>query len=193
MQFALLSTLFLATATASAQVVRDYYLLFSWIYGVKLPYFFKKDCTSRCWSDFPRRSFPVQPFQLYRFERYGCYLQILWKVGLASQKLFFFSLSWCSSCTLSVPETTLWPSQPLLTLVSLKLAVLTLVGSLSLPARKLSPNGTLQSLMIPNVCRFPNYQYIKYSDVYLSIYIAIWFFCKQLLPSPHCVAGKFID
>lgn len=29
---------------------------------------------------------------------------------------------------------------------------------------------------------------IQYSDV---VFIALWFFCKQLLPSPHCFAGKF--
>ena len=93
MQFALLSTLFLATATASAQVVRDYYLLFSWIYGVKLPYFFKKRLYKSVLKRLPQEEFssttlPILPLRT---------VLLLPSDSLESKfcikKNFFFSLS----------------------------------------------------------------------------------------------------
>ena len=70
----------------------------------------------------------------------------------------------------SVQETTPSPNQPLLALASLRLEVLILVGSLSLLAKLISPNGTLPSLMTPNVRSsfFPLY-HIHHSQSNLSI------------------------
>lgn len=95
------------------------------------------------------------------------------------------SCSWCLCCTFLVQETTPSPSRPLLIPASLLLAVLILAGFRNRPSRKQFLNSTLQSLTTANVRRR-----LTYDTLFWRVPVAIWFFCKQLLPSPHCQAGK---
>ena len=91
-----------------------------------------------------------------------------------SQNLFLFVFK-CFNflhTRFSVQEITPLPNQPLLALASLRLEVLILVGSLSLLAKLISPNGTLPSLMTPNV-RSSFYYYLHHSHSNLFSYLVL--------------------
>lgn len=96
MQFALLSALSLALATSAATVVCHCFFFLSFFHRFVLTFFkIYLDCTSRWWSHFHRRSFPIYPFQYHRCERYSCHLQIRWKVR-SNHKTSSLRVSWCS-------------------------------------------------------------------------------------------------
>ena len=102
MQFALVSSLALALATSAAAVVCDFSFFFMAYFNFNFNFnFSKKDCTSRCRSDFNRRSFPIHPCQYHRSERYCCYLQIRWKVRSHSPTFTTLPPFTRSSCSCS--------------------------------------------------------------------------------------------
>ena len=122
-------------------------------------------------EEFSNISLPISPLRTVQLSPSNSLESTFKSQSLFSSCFMMFNVHFYTR--FSVQETTLSPNQPLLALASPRLEVLILVGSLSLLAKLISPNGTLPSLMTPNVRSSFFYYYFHYSHSNLFSYLVL--------------------
>ena len=157
-------------------LLQSYVFLFSFFFLWFCAYFFlnlfrlyKSVVKPLPQEEFSNISLPISPLRTVQLSPSNSLESTFKSQNLFSSCFMMFNVHFYTR--FSVQEITPSPNQPLLALASLRLEVLILVGSLSLLAKLISPNGTLPSLMTPNVRSSFFFFFLSYTILTCIIYL----------------------